>query len=93
MSLLLQQRSVIRYFVLRGKSNQQIAAKPANGDGVDPLCLRAVQKGRPDFAPGSTTLKTTTDPDDPIKRIFAMLFYVFLRKTRTLHREMSARRS
>jgi hypothetical protein len=44
MSLLLQQRSVIRYFVLRGKSNQQIAAKLANGYGLDALCLRAVQK-------------------------------------------------
>jgi hypothetical protein len=38
------------------------------------------RSGRPDFSPGSTTLKTTIDPDDPLKRIFAMLFSVFLRK-------------
>jgi hypothetical protein len=44
MSLLLQQRSIIRYFVIRGKLNQQIAAKLAKGDGLDALCLRAVQK-------------------------------------------------
>jgi hypothetical protein len=38
------------------------------------------RSGRPDFAPGSTTLKTTVDPDDPLEQIFAMLFSVFLRK-------------
>jgi hypothetical protein len=91
MSLLSQQRSVIRYFVLHGKSNQQIAAKPAKGHDLDALCLRVVQKWVADFAPGSTTLKTMIDPAEPLKRIFAMRFSVFLRKP-TLHREMSARR-
>jgi hypothetical protein len=52
MSLLLQQRSVIRYFVLRGISNQQITAKLANGYGLDALCLRAVQKWAVRFRTG-----------------------------------------
>jgi hypothetical protein len=47
------------------------------------------RSGRPDFAPGSTTLKTTIDPDDPLKWIFAMLFSVFLRKTHSSSRDVS----
>jgi hypothetical protein len=42
MSPLMQKRSVIQYFVLCQKSNQQIAAKLAKGYGQDALCLRAV---------------------------------------------------
>jgi hypothetical protein len=75
MSLLGQQRSAIRYFVLRGKENQQIAAKLVKGYVSGPC-----RSGRPDFTPGSTTLKTTIDSDDRFQRIFAMLFSVFLRK-------------
>jgi hypothetical protein len=44
MSLLMQRRSVIQYFILCQKSNQQIAAKLAKSYGRDALCLRAMQK-------------------------------------------------
>jgi histone-lysine N-methyltransferase SETMAR len=52
MSLLMQQWSVIRYFVLCQKSNQQIAAKLGKAYGQDALCLRAVQKWAARFRAG-----------------------------------------
>jgi hypothetical protein len=57
MSLLMQQRSVIRYFVLCQKSNQQIAAKRAKGYGQDALCLRAVQKWAARFRAGQENVE------------------------------------
>jgi hypothetical protein len=93
MSLLLQKRSAIRYLVLRGKSNQQIAAKFAKGYGLDALCLRAIQKWVVRFRAGQHDIENDdrsgrrpqTDLCDAVVR--------FLEKTRTLHGEMSAGRS
>jgi hypothetical protein len=47
------------------------------------------KSGLSDFAPGSTTLKTTIDPDDGLKRTFAMLFSVFLRNPHSSSRDVS----
>jgi hypothetical protein len=57
MSLLMQQRSVIRYFVLCQKSNQQIGAKLAKGYGEDALCLRALQKWAVRFCAGKENVE------------------------------------
>jgi hypothetical protein len=57
MSLLMQHRSVIRYFVLCQKSNQQIAAKLVKGYGQDALYLRAVQKWEARFRAGQENLE------------------------------------
>jgi hypothetical protein len=80
MSLLLQQRSIVRYFVLRGKSNQQITAKLAKGYGRDALCLRAVEKWAVRFHAGQHDVEDDDRSGQPLKRIFAILFSVFLRK-------------
>jgi hypothetical protein len=80
MSPLLQQRSVVRYFVLRGKSNGQIDAKLAKGYGRDALCLRAVQKWVARFRAGQHDVEDDDRSGLRLKRIFAMPFSVFLRK-------------
>jgi hypothetical protein len=46
------------------------------------------RSGRPDFAPGSMTLKTTIDPDNPLKWILVMRFSIFLRKTYSSSRDV-----
>jgi hypothetical protein len=62
MSLLIQQPSVIRYFVLCQKSNQQIAAKLAKSYGQDALCLRAVQKWAARFRVGQEDVEDDERP-------------------------------
>jgi hypothetical protein len=70
-----------------------IAAKLAKSYGLDALCLRAVQKWAARFRAGQHDIEDDDRSGRTLKRIFEMLFSVFLRKTRTLHREMSAGRS
>jgi hypothetical protein len=94
MLLLMQQQSVIRYFIVCQKSNQQIAAKLEKGYGQDALCLRAVQKSRLGLAPSRRMSKTIRDPEGLLKRTFAMLLNVsWKQKVRILHLEISARPS
>jgi hypothetical protein len=57
MSLLMQQRSVIRYFIFCRKSNQQIAAKLAQSYGQEAQCLRAVQKWAARFRAGKENVE------------------------------------
>jgi hypothetical protein len=93
MSLLSQQRSIIRYFVLRGKSNQQIAAKLAKGYGWDALCLRAVRKWATRFRAGKHDVEDDDRFGRPHQTDLCDVVLRFIEKTSTLHYEMSARRS
>jgi hypothetical protein len=86
MSPFMQQWSVIRYFVLCEKSNQQIAAKLAKGHGHDALCLRPWTNWQLSFAPGSRMLKTIRDLEGSL----TMSLYASWRKTHTLRIEISA---
>jgi hypothetical protein len=65
MSLLMQQRSVIRYFVLWQKSNQQIAAKLTKDYGQEEPCLRAVQKWAARFRVGEEDVEDDARPGGP----------------------------
>jgi transposase len=80
MSLLLQQRYVIRYFVLRGKSNQQIAAKLAKGYGLDALCLRAVQKWAVGFRAGQHDVENDDRSGRPPQTALCDALLCFLEK-------------
>jgi hypothetical protein len=93
MSLLLQQRFIIRCFVLRGESNQQIAAKLAKAYGLDALCLRALQKWAVRFRAGQHDVEDDDRSGRPRQTDLCDAVLRFPEKTRTLHREMSVRRS
>jgi transposase len=93
MSFRLQQRSVIRYFVLCGKSNHQIAAKLATGYGLDALCLTAVQKWAARFRAGQYNIEDDNRSGRPPQTDLCDAVLRFLEKKRTSHREMLARRA
>jgi histone-lysine N-methyltransferase SETMAR len=65
MSLLLQQRSVVRYYCLRLKSNREILAKLQLAYHEDALCLRAVEKWAARFRAGQETVDDETRPGRP----------------------------
>jgi transposase len=53
----LKQRSVIRYFVLRQKSNRAIQAKPSLVYGRDALCQRTVDRWAARFRSDTTSVE------------------------------------
>jgi hypothetical protein len=57
MTLLLQQRSVIRCYCLRGKANAQIVTKLEQGYHQDALRLRTVEKWAARFRAGRETVE------------------------------------
>jgi hypothetical protein len=57
MTLLFQQRSVIRYYCLCGKTNAQIVTKLEQGYHQNTLRLRAVEKWAPRFRAGRDTVE------------------------------------
>jgi hypothetical protein len=63
MTLLFQQRSVIRYYCLRGKTNAQIVAKLEEGYHQDALCLRTVEKWAVRFQAGRETVEDDERPE------------------------------
>jgi hypothetical protein len=78
MSLLMQQRSVIGYFVLCQKSNQQIAAKFAKGYEQDALCLRAVQIWAARFRAGQENVEDDERSGTPPQRDIRDVIFRFL---------------
>jgi hypothetical protein len=80
MSLLMQQRSLIQYFVLCRKSSQQIAGKLAKGDGQDALCLRAVQKWAARFRAGQEDVKDDQRSRRPPQKDIYNIILSFLEK-------------
>jgi transposase len=76
----MQQRSVIRYFDLCQKSNQQIAAKLAKGYGQDALCLRVVQKWAGRFRAGKENVEDDERSGRPPHTDIRDVFLRFLRK-------------
>jgi hypothetical protein len=65
MTLLFQQRSVIRYYCLRWKTNRQIVTKPEQGYDQDALRLRAVERSAARFRAGG---ETEEDDERPGRR-------------------------
>jgi hypothetical protein len=63
MAFLLQQRSVIRYYCLRGKADAQIITKPEQGYHWDALCLRAVEKWGAESRAGRETVGDDEKPE------------------------------
>jgi hypothetical protein len=78
---LLHQLSVIRYFVLCEKLNQQILTKHARIYIQHALGRRAVQKWAARFRAWQTISTAIMDPDGPPKRKFPMPFCVSLKRT------------
>jgi hypothetical protein len=76
----MQLRSVIRYFVLRQKSNHQIAAKLAKGYGQDAPCLRAVQKWAVWFCPGQENVEDDERSGRPLQTDIRDVILRFLEK-------------
>jgi hypothetical protein len=62
MWFLMQRRSMIRYFALCQKLNQQIALKFAKVHGQDTLCLRAVAKWAVLFRAGQEDIERNQRP-------------------------------
>jgi histone-lysine N-methyltransferase SETMAR len=77
MDLKIQQRSVIRYYCLREKSNKQIREKLKQAYPRDAFTLRAVEKWAARFRSGQTTVKdeprsgrpADTDFGDAVRRL------------------------
>jgi hypothetical protein len=65
MTLLFQQRSVIRYYCLHGKTNAQIVTKLEQGYHQDALHPRAVEKWAARFRPGRETVEDDERPGRP----------------------------
>jgi histone-lysine N-methyltransferase SETMAR len=80
MSILMQQRSVIRYFVLCQKSNQQIIAKLVKGYGQDALSLRSVQKWAARFRAGQEDVEDDERPGRPPQTDLCDVILRFLEK-------------
>jgi hypothetical protein len=79
MTLLFQQRSVIRYYCLRGKTNAQIVIKLEQNDRHNALGLRAVEKWAARFRAGRETVEDDERPGRPLRTILVMQFSDFLR--------------
>jgi hypothetical protein len=62
MTLLLQQRSVIRYYCLRGKTNAQIVTKLEQVYHQDALRFRTVEKWAARFRAGHETVEDDEKP-------------------------------
>jgi hypothetical protein len=65
MILLFQQRSVIRYYCLCGKTNAQIVTKLGQGYYQDALHLRAIEKWAARFRAGPETVEDDERPERP----------------------------
>jgi hypothetical protein len=65
MTLLFQQRSVIRYYCLRGKTNPQIVTKLEQGYHQDAMRLQAVEKWAARFRAGRKTVEEEERPGRP----------------------------
>jgi hypothetical protein len=65
MTLLFQQRSVIRYYCLRGKTNIQIVTKLKQSYYQDALRLQVVEKWAARFRAGQETIKDDERPARP----------------------------
>jgi hypothetical protein len=63
MIILFQQRSVIRYYCLRGKTNAQIVTKLEPGYHQDALRLRALEKWAASFRAGRETVEDDERPE------------------------------
>jgi hypothetical protein len=84
----MQWQSVIRYFVLCEKSNQQIATKLAKRDGEDVLCLRAVHKWAAGFCAGHNDVEEDERSERPAQTDLCTVILRFLGGARTLRFEM-----
>jgi hypothetical protein len=62
MTFLFQQRSVIRYYCLRGKTNAQIVTKLEQGYHQDALHLRAAEKWAARFRAGRESVEDDEMP-------------------------------
>jgi hypothetical protein len=90
MSLLMQQRLVIRYFVFCQKSNQQIADKIVKGYGWNALCLRTVQKWAARFRAGQKDVEDDERSRKPPQTDICDIILRFLEKNpHSLSRDIS----
>jgi transposase len=80
MTLKMQQRSVVRYYCLLGKTNRQICAKLAKGYGREALHERAVERWAARFRDGQETVEDNDRPGRPPKSDFAKALVQFLEK-------------
>jgi hypothetical protein len=80
MTLLFQQRSTIRYYRLRGKTNAQIVTKLEQGYHQDALRLRAVEKWAARFQASRETVKDDERPERPAQNDLGDAVLRFLEK-------------
>jgi hypothetical protein len=80
MTILFQQRSVIRYYCLRGKTNAQIVTKLEQGYHQDALRLRAVEKWAAGFRAGRETVEDDRRPGRPPRNDLGDAVLRFLEK-------------
>jgi transposase len=65
MTLLFRERSVIRHYYLRGKTNAQIVTKLDQGYHQDASRLRTIEKWAARFRPGQETVEDDERPERP----------------------------
>jgi transposase len=82
MALLFQQRSVIRYYCLRGKTNTQIVTKLEQGYHQEAVHLRAVKKWKARFRAARETVKNDKRPGRPPQNNLGDAVLRFLEKQR-----------
>jgi hypothetical protein len=80
MTLLFQQRSVIRYYCLRGKTSTQIVTKLEQGYHQDALRFRAVGKWPARFHAGRKTVEDDERPGRPAQNDLSDAVLRFLEK-------------
>jgi hypothetical protein len=93
MTLLFQQRSVIPYYCLRGKTNAQIVTKLEQGYHQDAERLRTVEKWGARFRAGRETVEDDERLGNPLRTILVMQFSDFLRRNLILSPARSVRPS
>jgi hypothetical protein len=80
MIVLFRQRSMIRYYCLRGKTNSHIVTKLEQGYHQDALRLRAVEKWAARFRAGRETVKDEERPGTPSQNDLGDAVLRFLEK-------------
>jgi hypothetical protein len=80
MTLLFEQRSVIRYYCLHRKTNPQIVIKLEQGYHQDALRLRAVEKWAARFRAGQKTVEDDERPERPSQNDLGDTVLRFLEK-------------
>jgi hypothetical protein len=93
MTLLLQRRSVIRCYCLRGKPDAHIVTRLEQSYHQDASCLRAVEKWSARFRAGREAVEDDERPERPLRTIFVMKLSDFLGNNLILLSERSVRPS